>query len=175
MEKACVQVDSKGAALGSNQGEEQEDEVEVDINLLPEKEKNKTLNQRIRDAKKVDEKAEKEAQKAKDKAKKEDKKAEKSWNFKASTPPLILIETSIALQLQNLRKRDASYVQLLVSTLQQIISPTLMDSIGGALYVQEFFSRSLQTTDTYFMQHKAFPKEWVDIKAFLEKVISFSC
>jgi hypothetical protein len=42
--KTCVQVDSKGATLGPNQGEVQEDEVEVDINLLPEKEKNKILN-----------------------------------------------------------------------------------------------------------------------------------
>jgi hypothetical protein len=150
--KACVQADSKGAALGPNQGEEQEDEVEVDINLLPEKEKNKILNQRVRDAKKVDEKAEKEAQKAKDKANKEAKKAEKSGNPKASTSPLILTETSIALQSQNLRKRDASYAQLLVSRLQQITSPTLMDSTGGALHVQEFFfSRSLQTTDAYFL------------------------
>jgi hypothetical protein len=138
--------------LGPNQGEEQEDEVEVDINLLPEKEKNKILNQRVRDAKKVDEKAEKEAQKAKDKANKEAKKAEKSGNPKASTSPLILTETSIALQSQNLRKRDASYAQLLVSRLQQITSPTLMDSTGGALHVQEFFfSRSLQTTDAYFL------------------------
>jgi hypothetical protein len=48
--KACDQADSQGAALGPNEGEVQEDEVEVDINLLPEKEKNKILNQRKRDA-----------------------------------------------------------------------------------------------------------------------------
>jgi hypothetical protein len=83
--KACVQADSKGAALGPNQGEEQEDVVEVDINQLPEKERNKILNQRIGDAKKAKEKAEKEAQKAKDKAEKEAKKAEKSGKSKAST------------------------------------------------------------------------------------------
>jgi hypothetical protein len=52
--KACVQADSKDAALGPNQGEVQEDEVEVDINLLPEKERNKILNQRARDAKKAE-------------------------------------------------------------------------------------------------------------------------
>jgi hypothetical protein len=46
VKKACVQADSKDAALGTNQGEDQEDEVEVDINLLPEKERNKILNQR---------------------------------------------------------------------------------------------------------------------------------
>jgi hypothetical protein len=72
--------------------------VEVDINLLIEKERNKILNQRTRDVKKVKEKAEKEAQKAKDKAKKEAKKVERLGKSKASIPPLLLIETSIALQ-----------------------------------------------------------------------------
>jgi hypothetical protein len=74
VKKACVQADSKGAALGSNQGEEQEDEVEVDINLLPEKERNKILNQRARDKKKAEDKAEKDAEKAKETEKKEGKK-----------------------------------------------------------------------------------------------------
>jgi hypothetical protein len=103
--------------LGPNEGEEQEDEVEVDINLLPKKEKNKILNQRIKDAKKADGKAEKETQKAKDKAKKEAKKVEKSGKSKASTPLLILTETSIALQSQNPCKWDASYAQLSMSRL----------------------------------------------------------
>jgi hypothetical protein len=94
--KACIQADSKGSALGPNPGEVQEDEVEVDINLLPEKERNKILLQREKEAKKAMDKAEKEAQKAKDKAEKEAKKAEKSGKSKASTPPLLLIETSYA-------------------------------------------------------------------------------
>jgi hypothetical protein len=50
-----------------------------------------------------------------------------------------------------------------------------MDSAGGALYVQEFFfSGSLLSTNAYYMQHKAFPKEWVDMKAFFEMVCTFS-
>jgi hypothetical protein len=49
-----------------------------------------------------------------------------------------------------------------------------MDSAGGALHVQEFFfSGSFLSTDAHFMQHKAFPKEWVDMKAFLKKVFPF--
>jgi DNA replicative helicase MCM subunit Mcm2 (Cdc46/Mcm family) len=59
--KACVQVVLKGAALDPNQGEEQEDVVEVDISQLPKKERNKILNQKIREAEKAKEKAEKEA------------------------------------------------------------------------------------------------------------------
>jgi hypothetical protein len=50
-----------------------------------------------------------------------------------------------------------------------------MDSAGGGLHVQEFFfSRSLLSTDAYYVQYQAFPKEWVDMKAFLELVYNFS-
>jgi hypothetical protein len=172
--KACVQTDSKGATLDPNQGEEQEDEVEVDISQLPEKERNKILNQRIRDTKKVEEQATKKAGKAKEKAMKGAKRAEKSGKSKTSTPPHLLIETSIASQSQNSHKRDASCTQLSLLRLQQITSPALMDSTRGALHVQEFFSGSFLSTDAYFMQHKAFPKEWMNMRAFLEMVCIFS-
>jgi hypothetical protein len=46
-------------------------EIELDLNLLPEKERMKTLNQRERETKKAKLKAEKEAQKAKDKLEKD--------------------------------------------------------------------------------------------------------
>jgi hypothetical protein len=63
-----------------------------------------------------------------------------------------------------------------VSRLQQLASPSLMDSAGGAMHVQEFFfSGSLLFTNIYYMDHKAFPKEWVDMKAFLKTVCIFSC
>jgi hypothetical protein len=72
--KACDQADSKGAALGPNQGQVQEDEVEVDINLLPEKERNKILNQRTREAERAKARADKESQKIKDKTERDAKK-----------------------------------------------------------------------------------------------------
>jgi hypothetical protein len=176
VKKACVQANSKGAALGTNQGEEQEDEVEVDINLLPEKERNKILNQRERDKKKAEDKAKKDAKKAKEKEKKEGKKGEKSGKSKPSTPPLLLIETFYASPSQNPRKPDASTAQLSLSRLQKITSLALIDSAGGALRVHKFFfSRSLLSIDAYYVQHTAFPKEWVDMMAFLEKVFPFSC
>jgi hypothetical protein len=51
-----------------------------------------------------------------------------------------------------------------------------MDSVRGALHVQEFlFFGSLLSTEAYCMEHKSFPKEWMDMKAFLEKVFLFSC
>jgi hypothetical protein len=62
-----------------------------------------------------------------------------------------------------------------LSRLQQLASPALGDSAGGALHVQEFFfSGSLLSIDAYYVEHKAFPKEWVDMKAFLEMVCIFS-
>jgi hypothetical protein len=188
--KACETANSKGATTGTINAQEHEDEVEVDINLLPEKEKNKIIKQRERDAKKVEDKEEREAQKAKDKEYREAQKAKdkeerdaekgervgKSKAVAASTLPLLLIEASTATPSQNPRKRDASIAQLSMSRLQQIISPALMDSTGGALHVQEFFfSGCLLSTDAYFMEHNAFPKEWVDMKAFLEMVFLFSC
>jgi hypothetical protein len=107
---------------------------------------------------------------------KEAKKIEKSKKSKAIIPPLLLTQTSIGFPVQNPCKWDASFTQLLVSRLQQSTSLALMNSARGSLHVQEFFSfGSLLTTDAYFMQHKAFPKEWVDMKAFLETVFLFSC
>jgi hypothetical protein len=95
---------------------------------------------------------------------------------KAITPALLLTETSYASPSPNPRKRAASVAQLSVSRLQQLASPSLIDSAGGALCIQEFFfSGSLLSTDAYFMDQKAFPKEWMDMKAFLEMVCIFSC
>jgi hypothetical protein len=164
--------------LGPNQGEVQDDEVEVDINLLPEKEKNKVLNQRKMDADRAKAKTDRKALRAKDKAERDAKKGGRLGKSKAvvaSTPSLVLPQVSTASQSQNPRKRDSSCAQLSLSRLQQITSPTLIDSAGGALHVQEFFfSGSLLSTDAYYMQHQAFPKEWVDMKAFLELVCIFS-
>ena len=88
VKKACGQADSKGAAPGTNHGDEQEDEVEVDINLFPEKEKTKVAAKK----KKADDKALKDAEKTKEKEKKEGKKGEKSGKKKPTTPTLLLTE-----------------------------------------------------------------------------------
>jgi hypothetical protein len=68
-------------------------------------------------------------------AEKEAKKAKKSGKSKAITPLILLTEISYASPSQNPRKQNASYAQLSVSRLQQIASPSLMDSAGGALHV----------------------------------------
>jgi hypothetical protein len=176
---ACDKANSKSAVLMSDQIEVLEEENEVDLSLLREKERNKILFQREREATKAKDKANKVAQKAKDKAAKEPKKggrASKSKTVAAPNPQFLLIEISIASPSQNPRKRDSSLTHLLVLRLQQLASPSLMDSAGGALHVQEFFfSGSLLFTNIYYMDHKAFPKEWVDMKAFLKTVCIFSC
>jgi hypothetical protein len=111
-------------------------EIELDLNLLPEKERMKTLNQRERETKKAKLKAEKEAQKAKDKLEREAKKAERSSKSKAvvaSTPTLALPEASTRSMSQNPRKRDSSFAQLSVLRLQQCTSPAFQDYVGGTL------------------------------------------
>jgi hypothetical protein len=160
--KACETADSKGATTGTNNAQEHEDEVEVDINLLPEK-KNKIIKQREREAQKAKDKEEREAQKAKDKEEREAKKGERPGKSKAMAAPslpLLLTEASTATPSQNPCKWDAFVAQLSMSRLQQITSPTLIDSAGRALHVQEFlFSGSLLSTDAYYMEHMAFSKE----------------
>ena len=93
--------------------------------MLPEKKRNKILNQKTRDAKKATDKAEREATKAITKTKreattateKEAKKAKKPGNSKVITPPLLLTETSTILPSQNPHKQDAFLAQFLVSRL----------------------------------------------------------
>jgi hypothetical protein len=154
---ACDKADSKGTEVRSQLVEVQEEENEVDLSLLPEKEKNKILNQRTRDAKKAMDKADREATRATAKALKKTtvvamKEARKTGKSKAQSSLLHLTETSIASPSQNPLKRDSSIAQLSVSRLQQLESPSLMDSAGGALHVQEFFfSGSLLSTDAYYL------------------------
>ena len=88
--------------------------MEVDLNLLLEKERNKIIKQRARNAKKAIKKAKKEAQKVKDKAKREAKKGKRAGKSKvvvAASPPILLTETSSKSPSQNLCKQDDSFVQ----------------------------------------------------------------
>jgi hypothetical protein len=178
VQKACFEADSKGAPSGPNQTEVDEVE-EVDINTLPAKERNKILAQRARDQKKVDSQALKDlknAEKAKEKETKASKRGEKSKKSKPSTAPVLLTKASTATESQNTRKQDASVAELSMSRLQQLASPAFMDSAGGVLHFQELvICTSLLSIDEYFVKHNAFPKEWTDMKAFIEKVILFSC
>jgi len=58
-----------------------------------------------------------------------------------------------------------------MSRLQQLASPALMDYGGGALRFQELFiSTSLLAIDAHLVEHNSFPKEWNDMRAFIEKV-----
>jgi hypothetical protein len=136
---ACDKVDSRGAEQGSDHVDLPEDVNEVDLALLPEKKRNRILNQRTRIAKKATDKAEKEAQKAKDKTNREAKKGERVGRLKSKAP--LLTEASIATSSQNPCKQDASVAQLSMSRQQQITSPALMDStgVGFACYGVLFF------------------------------------
>jgi septal ring factor EnvC (AmiA/AmiB activator) len=110
---ACNKADSKGTDVRSQLVEVHEEENEVDLSLLLEKEKNKILNQRARDAKKATDKADREATRAAAKALRETtatatKEARKTGKSKTQSSLLHLTETSIASPSQNPRKRDSS-------------------------------------------------------------------
>jgi hypothetical protein len=176
---AYDKADLRGVKLVSDVVVVPEELSLVDLALLLEKKRNKILNQRARDAKKADRESTRATAKAVREAaaaEKEAKKGEKLGKSKVITPQLLLTETSTASPSQNPRKRDSSLAQLSMSRLQQLASPFLMDSAAwGTLHVQEFFfSGSLLSTDAYYMDHKAFPKEWMDMKAFLKTVCIFS-
>ena len=179
VKKACFEADSKGAPSVPIEAEVQEVEEEVDIEKLPARERNKILAQRARDKKIADLKAlkdQKDAEKAKEKEKKEGKRGERSGKPKPTTPPLLLTEASTATPSENACKRGASVAELSMSRLQQVASPGLLDYGGGALRFPELFiCTSLLSIDVHLMEHNAFPKEWMDMKAFLQKVFLISC
>ena len=116
MKNACDKAYSRGIKVGYTHVEVPKEENMVDISLLPEKKRNKILNQKKMNAKKATNKALREAMRATTKAVKEAtvaiemeaKKVEKLKKSKAITPPLLLIETSYASPSQNPCKLDAS-------------------------------------------------------------------
>ena len=175
---ACDRADSQVGEAQSTHVEGAEEENEVDISLLSEKERNQ--RERVEQRAKV--KADREAQKVKDKeerdAKREAKKGGRLGKSKvgdASTPKLVLPEASIGSMSQNPRKRDSSFVELSASRLQQCTSPAFQDCSGGTLHLDELFlSTSLEATVTYLEEHNAFPKEWLDLQGFLQKVFLVS-
>ena len=125
MKTACDKVDSRDIKLASNNVVVPEEVSKVDIALLLEKERNKILNQRTRDAKKATDKALREATRATTKAmkeiivvaEKEAKKDEKPGKTKAITPLFQLTETSFASPSLNPCKQDASLAHLSESRL----------------------------------------------------------
>lgn len=118
---ACDRDDSQVRQAGSTHVGITEEENEVDISLLPEKEKNKTLNQRAKAAEKAKAKADREAEKAKkveEKAKKvPERKGGRAKKTRAQSSALHLTETSIASPSQSARKRDFSTALLSTSRL----------------------------------------------------------
>ena len=129
----------------------------ADIALLPAKEKNKILSQKARDAKKV----ERASAKAIAVAEKEAKKGERTGKSKVITPQS---ETSTC-------KRDSTFAELSVSRLQLCTSPSFQDCTGGTLLLDELFlSTSLDAIASFYLEHNAFPKEWLEMQGFLQKV-----
>ena len=146
----CDKVDPRGVMPVPNVVVVLEELSLVDIALLPTKERNKILSQKVRDAKKV----EKASAKATAIAEKEAKKGERTGKSKVITPQT---ETSS-------RKRYSSFAQLSVSRLQLCTSPSFQNYVGGILLLDELFlSTSLDAIASFYLEHNAFPKEWLEM------------
>ena len=131
------------------------------IALLPAKERNKILSQKARDAKKV----ERTSAKAIAVVEKEAKKGEKAGKSKVIPSQT---ETSS-------HKRDSTFAELAVSRLHLYASPSFQDDEGGTLLLDELFlSTSLDAIASSYLEHNAFPKEWLEMQGFLQKVFLIS-
>jgi hypothetical protein len=182
VKKTYAQAEPRAVESGSINGNDhdgQEDEEEEDLSVLSEKERNKIEAKKKKDKERLDKKKEKEALKAKgskEKAKKGEEKAkegEEKAASEASSEPFGKSSSPHVLDLQietpppNPCKRDADFAGLSMSR------PSLKDSSADTIRVDEFFyNGSLQTLDAYFTKHEAFSKEWMDLQAFLHKVLS---
>ena len=99
---------------------------------------------------------------------KEAKKGGRIGKSKVITPQT---KTSTVSPSQNPHKRDSSFAQLSVLRLQLCTSPSFQDCIGRTLLLDELFlSTSLDATTSFFLEHNAFPKEWLQMQAFFQKV-----
>ena len=133
----------------------------ADIALLPAKKRNKILSQKARDAKKV----ERASTKATAIAEKEAKKGERAGKSK-----VIPFQTETSS-----RKRDSTFAELAVSRLHLCATPSFQDGVGGTLLLDELFlSTSLDAIASFHLEHNAFPKEWLEMQGFLQKVFLIS-
>ena len=68
-------------------------------------------------------------------------------------------------------KRDAAFAGFSISRMQLDITGKLKDCYGDSMNVDEFFFKgSFLSVDDHFAKHNDFSKEWLELKAFLEKV-----
>ena len=129
----------------------------ADIALLPTKERNRILSQKIRDA----EKMERASAKAIALAKKEAKKGEKIGKSKVITSHT---KTSS-------RKKDSTFAELSISRLQLCTLLSFQDCLGRTFLLDELFlSTSLDAIASFYLEHNAFPKEWLKMQGFVQKV-----
>ena len=81
--------------------------------------------------------------------------------------PKILL---VALSTRSL-KRNAAFTGLSILRMQLDIIRKLKDCVGDSLNVDEFFFRgSFLSIEDHYAKHNNFPKEWLELKAFIEKV-----
>ena len=68
-------------------------------------------------------------------------------------------------------KRDAAFAGLSISRMQPDIAGKLKDCVVDSINVDEFFFKgSFLSVESHYAKHNSFPKEWLELKAFLHKV-----
>jgi hypothetical protein len=178
-----VSIDAKDTASGSLPTDEQADkgdDDDDDLAKMSEKDKKKEDARRAHEKEKEEKKKEREDERAKEKAKCIDAKAWKKpeGSLKKSKDVGVTLSAGddtprinpVTLSTGSL-KRDAAFAGLSVSRMQLDISGKMKDCVRDALNVDEFFFRgSFLSVEDHHAKHKEYPREWLELIAFLEKV-----
>jgi hypothetical protein len=182
-------IDAKDTASGSLPSDEQADkgnDDDADLAKMSEKDRKKEDTRRAHEKEKEKKKKEREDECAKEKAKCADVKAGKKpeGSSKKSKDAGVMLSAGATLSASddthgiNLvtlstgsLKRDAAFVGLSISRMQFDISKKMKDCVRDALNVDEFFFRgSFLSIEDHHAKHNKYPREWLELIAFLEKV-----
>ena len=181
-------IDAKDIASGFHPTAEQAhkgDEDDADLAKLSEKDKKKEDAKIVREKEKEKKKKERVEERPKGKDKHADVKARKKLegSSKKSKDTVVTLSTKsessgddtlgihpIALSTGSL-KRGAAFTRLSISKMQLDIIGKLKDCVGDLLNVDKFFIRGIfLSVEDHYAKHNDFPMEWLELKAFIEKV-----
>jgi hypothetical protein len=174
-EELKAAIDAKDSASGSAPATEEVDKGSDDGDLS-EKERKKEIARRALEKDKEKKKKEK-AKKASVKAGKKPKgSSRKSKDADAAKSAGDIVPESAPTTLSSgSLKRNATFAGLSMSRMQLGTTGSLKDCATDLLLVDEFFFHgSFLTAEAYYAENKVYPKEWVELMAFLQKVTTSS-
>jgi hypothetical protein len=170
-------LDAADIASGPSVGAIQEgtgNADELDLSQMNEKEKKKTIAQRLADAEKAKKRLEKEAARPSEKSKKDATKSSKKGDRRSGKSPTEEAasgDEDIAHASANPLKRDSTFAGLSNFKLHQGTMTGLQNVASLNLLVDELIVNcSLLSIDQHYAKHNTFPKCWDDIISILEQV-----